>query len=903
MSNEYQELARKIDRLERRIGNGSRLSNSSLENSTIPMFDETGQVTGYMGRQYDGIQGFTTVSGPVPPTPRGFEVKVGPGHLLVNWLGEWEPEFYTDPLSGLQTPTVAPSDFQRVEIHVSTSGTMTGLMRDTLKTSIETPRGAEVRIDLDYGATYYVRLTTRSKSGRPSLPSALLGPFLIPALTVADLDIDLGSIGGNAIHRGDDEPPGPNKIGDLWLQTPANMAYRWEGDPGTWVPSRDQGIVQALQDAFEANARATQAGFDAIAAQSTANAAQVTASTKTTTFNQPVMPPSSGRTAGDVWIDTDDGNKRYVWNGSWVPSQIGAAAISATARDLGAITTYRQATAPIAGMITGDFWLDSDDGNKAYRYSGTSWDPVQDAAIQAALNQAATAQATADGKVRIFPQPDAPGGMLPTDFGDMWIDTDDGNLTYTWSGTAWQTRLLGNSAIEPQSLVASQVIATGTISAPLLEAIFVIANTIIAGNPTGEHTRIEATGVSNYATGDDGLPIELGRQGRGWSVRNPTSGEIVASTTDEGILSVRSLASTEPDPSFGGTLLSELLGDQPLGIVAYGKYDATGGNSALTSTELGFMELGFTAQPGRTYAMFIEGLEPVNALSSGGWLLRIRATTDGTAPSVSSTLVRQFQHDQTVDGAWNTSVPQFFLYNGPDAPQPSREIRFLLSYAAGTGTAVSTGAGISRIRPGWFWIEDIGPKVGEGADPTTGGGAVVVGGGTPPPGPGGTTRKNYVYETAAIWQRTWAQNNTSVISDSEMHQGYGDSFNGNRRSSASWANLVPMLTGATITEVSVYLESYHWWNMNGGVVRLGWHGASGSSAVPATFPGHLAISQHTFPARSYGSWINRTDIAAQLKAGTYRGISLGGADTNSIYYAKFRGAAYGRPRLRVKYTK
>ena len=61
--------------------------------------------------------------------------------------------------------------------------------------------------------------------------------------------------------------------------------------------------------------------------------------------------------------------------------------------------TYRQAAAPASGMVAGDLWFDSDDNNKAYRYSGTSWDLTDDARISAnaaAIQTEATARADAD---------------------------------------------------------------------------------------------------------------------------------------------------------------------------------------------------------------------------------------------------------------------------------------------------------------------------------------------------------------------------------------------------------------------------------------------------------------------------------------------------------------------------
>lgn len=54
----------------------------------------------------------------------------------------------------------------------------------------------------------------------------------------------------------------------------------------------------------------------------------------------------------------------------------------------GGATTYAQASQPASGMIEGDLWYDSDDGNKPYRYSGSAWVAVQDGAIATAAQTA-----------------------------------------------------------------------------------------------------------------------------------------------------------------------------------------------------------------------------------------------------------------------------------------------------------------------------------------------------------------------------------------------------------------------------------------------------------------------------------------------------------------------------------
>ena len=101
-------------------------------------------------------------------------------------------------------------------------------------------------------------------------------------------------------------------------------------------------------------------------------------------------------------------------------------------------TTYYQASAP-TNTNTGDLWIDTDDGNKLYRYDGTDWVAVQDEGIQQAMEAAGFARAVADGKIMTYAQTTAPESTseLTLDIGDLWIDTDDNNKMYRWNGSTW----------------------------------------------------------------------------------------------------------------------------------------------------------------------------------------------------------------------------------------------------------------------------------------------------------------------------------------------------------------------------------------------------------------------------------------------------------------------------------
>jgi hypothetical protein len=107
-------------------------------------------------------------------------------------------------------------------------------------------------------------------------------------------------------------------------------------------------------------------------------AAVAIAQGKNKTYVQDNQPTGGSYSEGDLWIDTNDGNKLYAYVGTaWVLKQDGDIA-SALASANGKNTIYRQTSQPSGGTyVTGDTWFDSDDNNKIYRYNGTTWVAVQ----------------------------------------------------------------------------------------------------------------------------------------------------------------------------------------------------------------------------------------------------------------------------------------------------------------------------------------------------------------------------------------------------------------------------------------------------------------------------------------------------------------------------------------------
>lgn len=144
----------------------------------------------------------------------------------------------------------------------------------------------------------------------------------------------------------------------------------------------------------------------------------------------------------------------------------------------GKTKAYYQATAPTTGMTEGDIWFDTDDGNKQYYYNGTAWVSVQDTAIAAAQSAATAAQTTADGKNRVYRQTTQPSGGTYAE-GDLWFDTDDDNKIYRYTSGSWGTAVtLGNNAL---ASISANKITAGTIDASVITVSNINAGNISTG--------------------------------------------------------------------------------------------------------------------------------------------------------------------------------------------------------------------------------------------------------------------------------------------------------------------------------------------------------------------------------------------------------------------------------------
>lgn len=362
--------------------------------------------------------------------------------------------------------------------------------------------------------------------------------------------------------------PTASETGDLWLDSDdGNKMYRWSGS--AWVSVQDSGIATAIANAATAQATAdgkiitfvqttaptaeatgdlwadSDDGYNlyrwsgtawidiqdgAIASALTAaNNAQSTADGKIVSFFVATAPTAEA--VGDIWFDTDDNNKPYRWSGSaWVAAEFdvadwakifgaGKAADNATVGadwttnltniPSGIYQLFFNTTTPGTGMVTGDYWIDSDD-NKIYRYSGAVWVEIQDDAIGTALSNAATAQGTADTKILTYIQTTAP---TASETGDLWLDSDDANRPYRWSGAAWvqvQNNVLTDAVVNNSSLSNESWFGDGSDGAhttagdeTLTADVFYTNLTITSGDTIFTNGyRIFVSGTLTYSSAD-----------------------------------------------------------------------------------------------------------------------------------------------------------------------------------------------------------------------------------------------------------------------------------------------------------------------------------------------------------------------------------------------------------------
>jgi hypothetical protein len=237
------------------------------------------------------------------------------------------------------------------------------------------------------------------------------------------------------------------------------------------------------------------------------------------------------------------------WNGTSAWVVVADARIAQTVSDISALTSQVSAvsaqadrsittfygTSTPATPESGDLWLTGVAGEPMKRYNGSAWLAFEDPNVQAAYAKAGDAQSAADAKVRTFAQTDEPTGMVPNDVGDLWIDTNDNNKLWRYSGAAWVA--VQDAGIAAAQGTANTALSTASTAVTAANA----AQTTADGKNTSYYQNDQPTG-GTYKIGDlwfdtnDNYKMRTFAGGTTWQLTQDSAGAqaaaISAAATD-----------------------------------------------------------------------------------------------------------------------------------------------------------------------------------------------------------------------------------------------------------------------------------------------------------------------------------------------------------------------------------
>lgn len=210
-------------------------------------------------------------------------------------------------------------------------------------------------------------------------------------------------------------------------------------------------------------------------------------------------------------------------------------------------TVYRQTSTPTGGTYkTNDIWIDTDDGNKLYVWNGTAWVSAQDASIATAQSAASAAQSTANGKNTVYYSTSDPGST-PNTAGDIWFKYSSGIIVAQYSGqggTSWTSTTIGNAVIanlDAGKITTGLLNVAGTVKVATASSgsrIELNSTGFYAYNGSTETVRIlaadgsaEFTGILKSRTYTGGTGVAIAPSGSGNTISFNVSGSEVGTIT------------------------------------------------------------------------------------------------------------------------------------------------------------------------------------------------------------------------------------------------------------------------------------------------------------------------------------------------------------------------------------
>lgn len=394
------------------------------------------------------------------------------------------------------------------------------------------------------------------------------------------------------------------------------------------------------------------------------------------------------------------------------------------------------------------------------------------------------------------------------------------------------------------------------------------------GDPEGNAAEMRDTGISFYTLGPNGR-YEATRLGSGQDrlgVFN-AEGQIVGGVTADGRV-VGQSGAIAGDLSVGGApLLGRLWDNSPgapqgvlerfsAGAVArrkFGDQKPSASTFYPTGEEWGYAKLGVTARAGRTYLVTVI-MQAMPGVAAGGVRTRLRHTTDGSEPSISSPQL-----------SWATT-------HSPYHPGTLMTTVMMTSTAFTVDTnwrVMATVEGLGGVTPrvveAEFIITDLGPQG------TYGGGTYTTGReATPPP-----TVREYTSTWACSGFRVYDETGQPMTGEPVRQWSWLDGTRvytalgftaGATAGEHVGQTITDATAGATLIKAEVFLANTSWFGLDSGTAALG---KGGYASLPLTLPNPQAtVEAHNWPTGA-GQWVQ---VPTSWFSDTNRVVTLGDAD-------------------------
>lgn len=358
------------------------------------------------------------------------------------------------------------------------------------------------------------RLGAQERRRNPASPGSVLGPGMAArSIQILDWNSEVTTFNGfywsipGALHAPDPEIPWTGQT--IAKDDGSGMQQVWNLDPDygittwmrTWVTNATSGAIEygdwqkfATPSGMIGESELDQPVLDNIQdALDNAASAIVFAEQSNTVFRQadePVSDTTYTLRENDVWYDSDDGDRPYLYRGgAWVLLEQADAALAQAAAD----AAHAEAVAAAADAASAI------------------------AAASAAQTTANGAVTSANGKTKVYYSNAMPtGGSYNVN--DVWFDTDDDNKMYLYNGSSWAAVQFGNAAIADLSITNAKIqdgtigyakigsvdagaITVGTLDGQRLTGTTVTGMTVQTTTTANRGIKFNSTGFAAYDTG------------------------------------------------------------------------------------------------------------------------------------------------------------------------------------------------------------------------------------------------------------------------------------------------------------------------------------------------------------------------------------------------------------------